>query len=60
MSVSVERMADEIAKMLTEYEAAIVKNVAASGCGQGCKTTAADQPQKNGQIRQKLGRDKRR
>lgn len=31
MSVSVERMADEIAKMLTEYEAAIVKNTDACG-----------------------------
>ena len=31
MSVSVEQMADEIAKMLTEYETAIVKNVDTSG-----------------------------
>lgn len=39
MSVSVERMADEIAKMLTEYEAAIVKNTDA--CGKAVANAAA-------------------
>lgn len=62
MSVSVEQMADEIAKMLTEYETAIVKNVDASGkavADKGAKQLRQTSPKKNRRIRKKLGRDKR-
>lgn len=53
MSVSVERMADEIAKMLTEYEAAIVKNVDASGkavADKGAKQLRQTSPERTGKY----------
>ena len=46
MSVSVEQMADEIAKMLTEYEAER-RCLWKSRCKRRRKAAAADQPQKN-------------
>lgn len=58
MSVSVERMADEIAKMLTEYEAAIVKNVDASGkavADKGAKQLRQTSPKRTGKYAKSWG-----
>lgn len=58
MSVSVERMADEIAKMLTEYEAAIVKNVDASGkavADKGAKQLRQTSPKRTGKYTKSWG-----
>ena len=58
MSVSVERMADEIAKMLTEYEAAIVKNVDASGkavADKGAKQLRQTCPKRTGKYAKSWG-----
>ena len=58
MSVSVERMADEIAKMLTEYEAAIVKNVDASGkavADKGAKQLRQTSPKRTGKDAKSWG-----
>lgn len=58
MSVSVERMADEIAKMLTEYEAAIVKNVDASGkavADKGAKQLRQTSPKRKGEYAKSWG-----
>lgn len=58
MSVSVERMADEIAKMLTEYEAAIVKNVDASGkavADKGAKQLRQTGPKRTGAYAKSWG-----
>lgn len=53
MSVSVEQMADEIAKMLTEYETAIVKNVDTSGkavADKGAKQLRRTSPKRKGEY----------
>ena len=58
MSVSVERMADEIAKMLTEYEAAIGKNVDASGkavADKGAKQLRQTSPKRTGKYAKSWG-----
>mgnify|MGYP002547145031 CR=1 FL=1 len=58
MSVSVERMADEIAKMLTEYEAAIVKNVDTSGkavADKGAKQLRQTSPKRTGKYAKSWG-----
>ena len=58
MSVSVERMAEEIAKMLTEYEAAIVKNVDASGkavADKGAKQLRQTSPKRTGKYAKSWG-----
>ena len=58
MSVSVERMADEIAKMLTEYEAAVVKNVDASGkavADKGAKQLRQTSPKRTGKYAKSWG-----
>ena len=58
MSVSVERMAYEIAKMLTEYEAAIVKNVDASGkavADKGAKQLRQTSPKRTGKYAKSWG-----
>lgn len=58
MSVSVEQMADEIAKMLTEYEAAIVKNVDASGkavADKGAKQLRQTSPKRTGKYAKSWG-----
>ena len=58
MSVSVEWMADEIAKMLTEYEAAIVKNVDASGkavADKGAKQLRQTSPKRTGKYAKSWG-----
>ena len=58
MSVSVEQMADEIAKMLTEYETAIVKNVDASGkavADKGAKQLRQTSPKRTGAYAKSWG-----
>lgn len=58
MSVSVERMADEIAKMLTEYETAIVKNVDAGGkhvADKGAKQLRQTSPERTGKYAKSWG-----
>lgn len=58
MSVSVEQMADEIAKMLTEYETAIVKNVDASGkpvADKGAKQLRQTSPEREGKYAKSWG-----
>lgn len=58
MSVSVEQMADEIAKMLTEYEAAIVKNVDTSGkavADKGAKQLRQTSPKRTGKYAKSWG-----
>lgn len=62
MSIKADALSDEIAKLLSEYEAEIVKNTDACGKAVGKRRrekAATDQPQKNRQICKKLGRDKR-
>ena len=58
MSVSVEQMADEIAKMLTEYETAIVKNVDTSGkavADKGAKQLRQTSPKRTGKYAKSWG-----
>lgn len=58
MSVSVEQMADEIAKMLTEYETAIVKNVDTSGkavADKGAKQLRQTSPERTGKYAKSWG-----
>ena len=58
MNVSLERMEDEIAKMLTEYEAAIVKNVDASGkavADKGAKQLRQTSPKRTGKYAKSWG-----
>ena len=58
MSVSVEQMADEIAKMLTEYETAIVKNVDTSGkavADKGAKQLRQTSPKRTGRYAESWG-----
>lgn len=58
MSVSVEQMADEIAKMLTEYETAIVKNVDTSGkavADKGAKQLRRTSPKRKGEYAKSWG-----
>ena len=58
MSVSVEQMADEIAKMLTEYETAIVKNVDTSGkavADKGAKQLRQTSPKRTGAYAKSWG-----
>ena len=58
MSVSVEQMADEIAKMLTEYETAIVKNVDTSGkavADKGAKQLRKTSPKRTGKYAKSWG-----
>ena len=57
MSIKADALSDEIAKLLSEYEAEIVKNTDA--CGKAVANAAAKKLRKNRQICKKLGRDKR-